>query len=96
MALSLRSFSDAMTLRENLLPGRSIVIIGGGFIGLELAASARQRGVDVTVIETQPRLLARNVPAVVAALLQQRHREAGVTFRLNVGIAALRDSWRRS
>lgn len=88
-ALPLRSFSDAMILRKYLAPGRRIVIIGGGFIGLELAASARQRGASVTVIENQQRLLSRNVPATAASFLERRHLEAGVVFRLGTGVVAI-------
>ncbi|MGO4839742.1 NAD(P)/FAD-dependent oxidoreductase, partial [Rhizobiaceae sp. 2RAB30] len=65
-----------------------LAIIGAGFIGLELAASARRRGVKVTVIEAQPRILMRGVPEPIATVVTQRHRAAGVDLRLGSRIAA--------
>jgi NAD(P)H-nitrite reductase large subunit len=58
-------------------------VIGGGFIGLELAASATARGCAVTVVEIAPRLLARAVPAEVAATVAARHEQAGVAALTN-------------
>ena len=77
---SLRSFSDAKSLRNEFCPGRKVAIIGGGFIGLELAASANRRGCAVTVIEVQPRLLMRGVPANIANKVAMRHTTAGVSI----------------
>lgn len=84
---TLRTSRDAALIRAALDRGDRLALIGGGFIGLELAAAARQRGVSVTVIEAQPRLLARNVPEPIAAVLQRRHEEAGVVFHLEARIA---------
>jgi len=88
-ALLLRNFEDAVALRASFQPGRRVVIIGGGFIGLELAASAVKRGCRVTVIEAQPRLLMRGVPEAIARIIHDRHLAAGVEIRTGVGIAAL-------
>ena len=88
-ALLLRNFEDAVALRACFQPGRRIVIIGGGFIGLELAASALKRGCRVTVIEAQPRLLTRGVPESIARIIHDRHLAAGVDIRTGVGIAAI-------
>ncbi len=85
----LRSFADARALRAKLLPGTRLCIIGGGFIGLELAASATKRGCGVTVLEAAPRILMRGVPAPLAALIQRRHEQAGVGFRAGIGIARI-------
>lgn len=60
--LTLRSFGDALAIRRHLEPEKRIAIVGGGFIGLELAASAVKRGATVTVIEALPRVLMRGVP----------------------------------
>ena len=90
--LYLRSFSDALAIRSRLGPGRRLVVIGGGFIGLELAASARERGASVTVVETAPRILMRGVPARLADGLAERHRAAGVDLRTGVGIAWIEPS----
>ncbi|MGN8113538.1 NAD(P)/FAD-dependent oxidoreductase [Labrys sp. 22185] len=89
--VTLRRFEDALHLRERFRPGAEIAIIGGGFIGLELAASARQRGAAVTIIEALPRLLSRGVPADVAEVVQERHRAAGCTLLCGEGIAAIEE-----
>lgn len=82
----LRKFREALALRSRLVPGSRVVMIGGGFIGLELTASARMRGCDVTVIEMAPRLLARAVPAELASTLAARHEAAGVRLILGASI----------
>lgn len=86
----LRTLDDARRIREELQPGRRLTIVGGGFIGLELAASARARGAEVTLIEALPRLLSRAVPAAIAAQLQARHEFEGVQLIFGDGIAAIR------
>lgn len=88
-ALYLRTFADALAIRSRLVPGRHIVVIGGGFIGLETAASARERGCEVTLLEVGPRVLMRGVPQKIAAAVEERHRIAGVNFRLGVGIGKI-------
>ncbi|MEZ2126677.1 MULTISPECIES: NAD(P)/FAD-dependent oxidoreductase [unclassified Sinorhizobium] len=88
---TLRTHADAEALREILEPGRHIAIIGGGFIGLELAASARARGAAVTVIEGLPRVLMRGVPEKIATVIAARHREEGVELRCGQAIAALEE-----
>lgn len=87
----LRTLDDAWRLRGELLPGRRLAIVGGGFIGLELAASARARGAEVTVIEALPRLLSRAVPEAIAAEIQARHQFEGVGLIFGDGIAEIRD-----
>ena len=84
--LTLRTFDDARALRARLRPGLRLAIVGGGFIGLELAAAARARGAEVTVIELAPRLLARAVPADLAEIVAARHAAEGVTLRTGTGI----------
>lgn len=80
---TLRHANDAARLRDALLPGKSIVIVGAGTIGLELAASATQRGCRVTVVEQAPTVMGRNAPAPVRDYLLARHQQAGVQVRLN-------------
>ncbi|WFU11307.1 FAD-dependent oxidoreductase (plasmid) [Rhizobium sp. CB3090] len=87
----LRTHADALALRPALLPGRHIAVIGGGFIGLELAATARKLGADVTVIEGLPRVLKRGVPEAVAEVIAQRHRDEGVDIRCGETIASIED-----
>ena len=78
-ARTLRDLGDSRALHADLAPGRRVVVIGGGFIGLELAASASTRGCSVTVIEIQPRILMRGVCATIAAAVDTRHAAAGVS-----------------
>jgi 3-phenylpropionate/trans-cinnamate dioxygenase ferredoxin reductase subunit len=85
-ALVLRTVSDAEAIRAGLARGGRVVIIGGGFIGLELASSARAWGCDVTVVELAPTLMGRVVPAALAATMATRHAQAGVVLRCGVGI----------
>ncbi|NKK97675.1 ferredoxin reductase [Rhizobium leguminosarum bv. viciae] len=86
---SLRTHHDAAALRDAMKPGRHIAIIGGGFIGLELAATARLLGAGVTLIEGLERVLKRGVPEEIAHLLTERHRAEGVDIRCGVSIKAL-------
>ena len=87
--LYLRSFDDAIRLRSHLKTGRHVAIIGGGFIGLELAASARKRGADVTLIEAQPRILMRGVPAEIAKVVADRHEAEGARLICGGGISVM-------
>lgn len=85
----LRTIEDAQRLRSELLPGRRLAIVGGGFIGLELAASARARGAEVVLMEALPRLLSRAVPEAIAAQIQARHAIEGVELVFGDGIAGI-------
>jgi 3-phenylpropionate/trans-cinnamate dioxygenase ferredoxin reductase subunit len=87
----LRTFADALAIRAHLKSGNRIAIVGGGFIGLELAAAARKLGADVTVIEAQPRILMRGVPAEIAGIIHQAHVAEGVNILCGDGIAAIAD-----
>ncbi len=87
----LRTFADALAIRSHLTPANRIAIIGGGFIGLELAAAARKLGAAVTVIEAQPRILMRGVPAEIAEIIHQAHEAEGVTILTGLDIAAIAD-----
>ncbi len=88
-ALYLRTFSDALALRRRLRPGARLVVIGGGFIGLEVTASAIERGAAVTLVEAAPRLLARGVSPEIAERVRQRHARAGVAIYLGAAIARI-------
>ena len=87
--LYLRKFDDALVLRSRLRSGGRLVVIGGGFIGLELAASARARGAAVTLFELAPRLLTRGVSCDMAERIAAKHRDAGVDLRVGVKLAAI-------
>lgn len=82
----LRNATDAHAIADELHPGRRIVVIGAGFIGLEVAAAAVERGCEVCVLEAGPRALMRAVPQVVANGLVDKHRERGVDFRFSTRI----------
>lgn len=75
--LSLRTLGDATQLREAVHTGSSLAIVGGGYVGLEVAASARARGCEVTVIEREDRVLARVASPELSAALTEFHRDRG-------------------
>jgi len=87
----LRTAEDAQALRDDLdrSPSR-VVVIGAGFIGAEVAASCRSRGLSVTMIETQPLPLQRVLPGPIGEFVADLHREQGVDVRLGVGVSELR------
>lgn len=85
----LRSISDAIDLRARLHDASDIVVIGGGFIGLEVAASASKLGKKVTVVENAPRLLERAISPVVSQFLLDQHVRHGVEVRLNAAVAKI-------
>ena len=83
----LRTIDDALALAPALSAGRRVVVVGGGWIGLEVAATARQRGAEVEVVETQSRLCERSVPAEISEHLLALHRGQGTQVRLGIGVA---------
>lgn len=89
----LRTEKDARALRDDLdrSPER-VVVIGAGFIGAEVAASCRSRGLAVTMIETQPLPLQRVLPGSIGQFVADLHRDEGVDVRLGVGVSELRGS----
>ena len=89
LAYTLRNYGDADHLRNRLRASARAAIIGGGFIGLEVAASARKLGCEVALIEAQPRILMRGVPEEIAAIVHARHVEAGVSMHIGTGIASV-------
>ena len=82
----LRSIDDCLDLQRKLEAGATVSIVGAGFIGLEVAASARARGCAVTVIDVLPEPLARVLPLEVGQILRRLHEDNGVTFRLGSGV----------
>jgi len=86
----LRTLDDALALRQAFDDGlSSLAVVGAGFIGLEVAASARQRGVGVTVVEPLSQPLGRVLGPDVGAALARVHRAHGVDFRLDTGVASV-------
>ena len=84
----LRTIDDSRSLKKSLREGSKLVVIGGGFIGLEVAASARSCGVNVTVLEAAPQLMGRALPPDIAAVFLDLHEENNVTVHLNDGLKA--------
>jgi 3-phenylpropionate/trans-cinnamate dioxygenase ferredoxin reductase component len=89
LAYTLRDFADGDHLRSRLRASASAAIVGGGFIGLEVAASARKLGCSVTLIEAQPRILMRGVPEEIAKVVHARHVQAGVTMEVGTALKAV-------
>jgi 3-phenylpropionate/trans-cinnamate dioxygenase ferredoxin reductase subunit len=85
----LRTHDDALRIRRALTSESHLAVLGGGFIGLELAASARRRGARVTVIEALPRILTRGVPEEVAQVVDARHRAEGATILCGKAVLGL-------
>ncbi|KMK69008.1 NAD(P)/FAD-dependent oxidoreductase [Puniceibacterium sp. IMCC21224] len=83
---TLRTDSDARRILSQFTAGARIGIVGGGFIGLELAATARRAGAEVSVIEAAPRILGRAVPPEIAAVVHARHEREGVRIRTGTGV----------
>ncbi|WP_159349108.1 NAD(P)/FAD-dependent oxidoreductase [Roseomonas harenae] len=92
--LLLRSLEHARQLRAAIVPGLPVVVVGGGYLGLEVAASARKLGAEVTIIEAQPALLHRSASAITAEALASRHRAAGVRLLLGRQVARIEGSVR--
>ncbi|MFO1081153.1 MAG: FAD-dependent oxidoreductase [Reyranellaceae bacterium] len=84
--LSLRTLADVETIRDRLAGAKSLVVVGGGYIGLELAAVAVRRGVAVTVLEQAPRLMARGVGPAVSTFYARLHAAEGVRVLTGVRV----------
>ncbi len=85
----LRTIDDVLALRTRLLPGARLVIVGGGYIGLEVASVAIKHGLSVVVLEAASRLLARVTGPEMSAFYEGVHRAAGVDIQTGVSLAAL-------
>jgi NADPH-dependent 2,4-dienoyl-CoA reductase/sulfur reductase-like enzyme len=85
----LRTIDDARSIRAALDAGARTVVVGAGFIGSEIAASARARGLDVTVVEALPTPLARPVGEEMGRALAALHERHGTTLRVGVGVESL-------
>lgn len=85
----LRDLDDALRLRGQLDAARRVVVVGGGYIGLEAAAVARSAGLEVTVVEAAQRLIQRSAPPVVSEFYRAAHERRGTEIRLGSGVEAL-------
>ena len=85
----LRTFGDAAALNSVLADGSSLAVVGAGWIGLEVAASARQRGVNVTVVETAKQPLLAALGETVGEVFATLHRDHGVDLRMEAQVAEI-------
>jgi NADPH-dependent 2,4-dienoyl-CoA reductase/sulfur reductase-like enzyme len=83
----LRTLADAVAIRAAMADGPRVVVVGAGFIGSEVAATCRGRGLDVTVLEALPAPLVRGLGEVLGMVCGELHRDHGVDLRLGVGVA---------
>jgi 3-phenylpropionate/trans-cinnamate dioxygenase ferredoxin reductase component len=86
----LRDLADAERLRSALQSARRVVVVGGGFVGLEAAAVARALGAEVTVVEAADRLVGRAVAPVVSDFYRRAHERRGAVVRLGAAVAEVR------
>jgi len=86
--LTLRGIADAEALKAHLGPGKRIAVVGGGYIGLEVAASARYLGAEAVVIEKEAQILARVACKVLSDFFTDYHKARGVTFELSADVTA--------
>lgn len=84
----LKTIADVDGLQSVFQSGKRIAIVGGGYIGLEVAAVGAKRGLDVTVFEAMDRLMARAVSPQLSAFYAAEHEKAGVTLKLRTGVEA--------
>nr|WP_315594130.1 FAD-dependent oxidoreductase [uncultured Cupriavidus sp.] len=87
--LTLRTIDDSLALREALVPGRRVVIVGAGVIGMEVAASARALGAEVTVLEAGERILARCLPGAGSEWLHGLHTANGTRIETGVQVSCI-------
>ena len=83
----LRDIEDVKGVQAHFTQGAKMVVVGGGYIGLEVAAVAAKRGIDVTVLETADRVMARVVDPIVSHFYERVHREEGVKIETGVTVA---------
>ena len=87
--LTLRTIEDSNRIRDALRPGQRLALVGGGWIGLEVASAAREAGAEVTVLEALDLPLVRVLGPRMATVFAELHREHGVDLRTGVGVEAL-------
>src|SRR4051812_5660619 len=85
----LKTIADVDGLQDVFQAGKRIAIVGGGYIGLEVAAVGAKRGLEVTVFEAMDRLMARAVSPDLSAFYAAEHHKAGVKLMLNTGVEAI-------
>ena len=88
--INLRTLNDSVRLKNLILKSKNIVIIGAGFIGLEVAASARSLGKNVTILESDTKVMGRNISDQLSKWYIQYHKKKGVNFLFNETIASIK------
>jgi NADPH-dependent 2,4-dienoyl-CoA reductase/sulfur reductase-like enzyme len=86
---TLRTLDDALTLRAGLLDGPRVVVVGAGFLGAEVAAVARQMGLEVTLADPLPTPMHRQIGQRIGGLVAELHRDHGVVVRCGIGVSRL-------
>ncbi len=84
-----RTLDDALAVREALAAGARVAVVGGGFIGAEIASAARHLGLDVTIVDPLPALMIRGLGPSLGAVLARRHADNGVRLCLGRGVARI-------
>src|SRR4051794_1657441 len=85
----LRTLDESEALRQLIVPGQRVIVIGAGFIGLEFAATARAKGLEVDVVELGVRVMARAVTGEISEFFQLRHTAAGIRIHLGVQVTGI-------
>lgn len=88
----LRTIEDGEALRAACAPGKRLVIVGGGYVGLEVASATRKQGLEVTVLESADRVLARVASPEISAFYQQVHCVEGVAIRADSTVVSFQGS----
>ena len=88
----LRTIKDSREIKSSLNKTNKIVILGAGYIGLEIASSAIKKGLDVTIIELENRVMIRSISSQTSNFLIKKHIEAGVKFLFNTAVEDIEDS----
>ncbi|GGO80007.1 NAD(P)/FAD-dependent oxidoreductase [Nonomuraea cavernae] len=91
---TLRTLDDAVAVRDALAGGPRVAVVGGGFIGAEVACAARTLGLDVTVVDPAPTLMTRGLGPVLGDVMAARHRSMGVSLRTGRSVSRWRGSSR--
>jgi 3-phenylpropionate/trans-cinnamate dioxygenase ferredoxin reductase subunit len=89
---TLRTLDDALAIRAALAGSPRVVVVGAGFIGAEVAATCRRRGLDVALVEPLPSPMARVLAPEIGAVCAAAHRDEGVDLRIGVGVDAVEGS----
>ena len=92
--LALRTYQDGLAIQRALVPGAKVVVIGAGFIGMEVAAAAVKNGCSVTVLEFQDRVMKRVTSAPVSAFFERLHRAQGVRLEFGAAVTELQGNGR--